>query len=64
MISKEKVISILKKNGIDLQKIVKDPMAFQKASEVVYSKIPIPWRWFIGRSRVISIMNTIKTQVP
>lgn len=60
MISKEKVQDILKNKGIVIEKIATDSRVYDKACVVAYKAIPIPFRWFVGKKRIINLVDTIK----
>lgn len=63
MISKEKILETLRSKGINLDKIVIDPKVYDKAFEVAYKSIPIPWRWVVGRKRVGRMMSKLRDQI-
>lgn len=60
MISKETVIAALKKQGIQASQLVDNPALIEKATLKVYSAIPIPFRWFVGKKRISSLLNALK----
>ena len=64
MLSREKVEAALRSKGIDLQKLAGDPAMIERAVGVAYKAIPIPWRWFVGRSRVQRVVSSISDRVP
>ena len=61
MLSREKVETMLRSKGIDLQKLA---AMIERAVGIAYKTIPIPWRWFVGRSRVQRIVASISDRVP
>jgi len=63
MISKERVQDILKNKGIVLEKIATDQRVYDKACVVAYKAIPIPLRWFVGKKRIRSLVDTIKGNI-
>ena len=50
--------------GIDLQKLAGDPAMVERAVGIAYKSTPIPWRWFVGRSRVQRVVTSISDRVP
>lgn len=52
LLSREKVEAALRSKGIDLQRLAGDPAMVERAVGVAYKAIPIPWRWFVGRTLV------------
>jgi hypothetical protein len=52
MISKEKILNVLKSKNVDLNKIANNSEKFDRACHIVYKSIPIPWRWVVGKKRI------------
>lgn len=64
MISKEKIQKVLQEQGMNLAEIFAKPHVFDRACNIVYKRIPIPFRWFIGKKRIRKAMNKLKEQLP
>ncbi len=63
MLTREKVEATLRSKGIDLQKLAGNPVMIERAVGIAYKTIPIPWRWFVGRSRVQRVVVGISDHV-
>jgi hypothetical protein len=64
MLSREKVETMLRQKGVDLQKLAGDPAMVERAVGIAYKAIPIPWRWVVGRKRVHRAVSNISARVP
>jgi hypothetical protein len=64
MLTREKVEATLRAKGIDLQRLAGDPAMVERAVGIAYKAIPIPWRWFVGQSRVRRVVVSISDRVP
>ena len=64
MVTREKVEASLRSKGIDLQKLADDPAMIERAVEIAYKSIPVPWRWLVGRSCVRLAVVSISDRVP
>jgi hypothetical protein len=50
--SRERIESLLRSEGVDLGRLARDPRSVDAAVALVHGRIPVPWRWFVGRERV------------
>lgn len=52
MISKETVANALKKLGVEASQLAGDPVLVEQVVNKIYTGIPIPFRWIVGRNRI------------
>lgn len=57
------MVEILKAKGIDVHGLVSNPVIYEKVCKIVYKTIPIPWRWFVGKKRVMRFIDMVKDKV-
>lgn len=50
-------------NGYKLAEVAARPEVFDKACSTVYKRIPIPWRWILGKKRIAKLMTKLKEQI-
>ncbi len=64
MVSRDKILEVLKNKGVNLNNVATDPRVFERACGVAYNALPIPWRWFVGKKRVRKIISRLREQIP
>ena len=57
--SREKIEGLLRSKGVDLGRLARDPKAIDAAVAIVYSRIPVPLRWIVGRERIRQAVRKI-----
>ena len=58
ILNKEKVQAILSRKGVRVDTLVND-VAYNKACDIVYKAIPIPFRWFVGKNKIKYLLNAL-----
>lgn len=59
----EQVKAKLKKKGINVKELAVNNLVFEKACNLVYKSIPIPFRWLIGKKSIRNILQKIRDQI-
>lgn len=48
---------LLHQAGIGLGQLASNPAMLEKAADVVHKRIPLPWRWVIGKNGTVAIVK-------
>lgn len=59
----EQVKATLKKKGINVQELAVNNLVFEKACNLVYKSIPVPFRWLIGKNRIRNMIQKVRDQI-